>query len=160
MAQTVELEGCLVWNMEKKRMLLTDSASSSGWLSFGLAASILVIFLTAASEQYPAFYCSALIQLVNCLATYLGVSRKKYGRTISIVAGVEKVILAVAAFGCIAYFYLLSNTPTETVDAYKLYEFLNSTTATYIISFLLATCFVEYGVEYIIHICLPEASKN
>lgn len=160
MAQTVELEGCLVGNMEKKRMLLTDSSSSSGWMSFGLAASIFVIFLTAASEQYPAFYCSSLIQLVNCLAAYLGVSRKKYGHAISIIAGIEKVILSVVAFGCIAYFYLLSNPPKETVDAYKLYNFLNSTTATYIISLLLATCFIECCVEYIIHLCLPEASKN
>ena len=146
--------GYLVICMEKKKSLLTESADSCGWLAVGLSASIFVIFLTGVSEQYPTFYSSVVIQILNFFPMYLGVTRKNHEKFISIVAGVVRIVIFAIAFFCIAFFYLLANKPVEGVYAYKIYEFLQTSIAVIIVTVLSLIPFVECIIEYFIHIIL------
>lgn len=60
--------------MKDKKVMLTNSPAECAGLCAGLLLSLILIVIAAACADYGAFYCSVLVQAINTLVMYTGVT--------------------------------------------------------------------------------------
>lgn len=143
--------------MKEKKEMLTNSSTECAWTCVGVGLSMVLIGITGACNQYPEFYCSALVQAINNVVLYAGV-RKRTHKTFPFCVSIILRGLAVVALGlCVAYFYVSASSPPSGSLGEGLYKWLASFSGCLWTIIMLVGPFVASIVEGIGYMVGPDA---
>ena len=142
--------------MKEKKEMLTNSSTECAWTCVGVGLSMLLIGITGACNQYPVFYCSALVQAINNVVLYAGVRKRTHKTFPFCVSIVLRVFAVVALELCIAYFYVSASSPPSGSLGEGLYKWLASFSGCLWTTIFLVGPFVASIVEGIGYMVEPD----